>query len=36
METQRNYIITIIEEACQSGARKALACDIVGITVRTL
>lgn len=36
METQRKYIITIIEEACQSGARKALACDIVGITIRTL
>ena len=36
MDTQRQYIIVIIEEACHHGARKALACDIVGITVRTL
>lgn len=36
METQRKYIVTIIEEACQQGARQTSACDIVGITVRTL
>lgn len=36
MEEQRKVIISLIKKACQNGARKALACGIVGITVRTL
>lgn len=36
MESQRETIMSLIEEACRNGARKARACAIVGITVRTL
>jgi len=33
---QRIQAILLLEEACQSGARRTEACGILGITVRTL
>ncbi len=36
MEEQRQQLLTWIEEARQAGARKATACDIVGLSVRTV
>ena len=32
---ERVQIIELIEEACESGARQKLACDIIGITCKT-
>lgn len=36
METQRNDIISIVEEACRNGARQSKACDMLGISMRTV
>lgn len=36
MEDERKNTIALINEACSQGARKAQACDIVGLSARTL
>ncbi len=36
METQRQQLLTWIAEACQAGARQVRACEVVGISVRTV
>jgi len=32
----RRHILSLINEACNAGARKRLACELIGISVRTL
>ena len=36
MKAEREQIMTLIDEACHSGARQSKACDIIGITCKTL
>ena len=36
METERKQLLTWIEQACCAGARLPRACDIVGLSVRTV
>lgn len=36
METERKQLLTWIEQACCAGARLCRACDIVGLSVRTV
>ena len=35
MPDEKQRVIELIKQACQSGARQSLACDIIGITVKT-
>ena len=35
-EEQRIIAIDLIEAACKEGARSQAACDVIGITARTL
>ena len=32
----RSEVISLVQEACDHGARKAKACSILGISIRTL
>ena len=36
MESKRQQLLVRIEQACQAGARLCRACDIVGLSVRTV
>lgn len=36
METKRQQLLIWIKQACQAGARLCRACDIVGLSVRTV
>jgi len=36
MKAERKDIISHINEACQSGARQAKACEVIGISIKTL
>ncbi len=36
METKRKQLLVWIAQACQAGARLCRACDIVGLSVRTI
>ena len=36
METQRKQRLIWIQDACQAGTRKARACDVVGLSIRTV
>ena len=36
METERKQLLTWIEQACQAGARLRCACDVIGLSERTV
>ncbi len=36
MESERQTVLTLIAEACEQGARKAPACQLLGISVRSI
>lgn len=36
METQRKELLILVDAACRQGARKGLACELLGLSIRTL